>query len=138
LLVSERALGADQGGKYLLVVNAENVVEKRPVTTGQTIDGMLVIEEGVRADDWVVVNGIQKARPGGEVEPERSDMAGLSTSARESAAAGDGQTSAPGADSEAPADGEPAVEKSAEQAPDEQPEAAEPVAESESSKKPRP
>ena len=89
LLVTERALGTDQGGKYLLAVNAEDVVEKRPVTIAQTIDGMLVINEGLRPDDWVVVNGVQKARPGGKVAPERTDMAGLSTSAREDAAAED-------------------------------------------------
>jgi len=81
LLVTERALGADQGGTYLLVINSENVVEKRTVRTGQTIDGLVVIEEGLRSDDRVVVNGIQRARAGAEVDPQSTDMATLRTAA---------------------------------------------------------
>jgi RND family efflux transporter MFP subunit len=69
LLVSERALGVDQGGRYLLVVNDQNVVEQRTVITGALVNGMRVIEEGLRPDDWVVVSGIQRARPGAKVTP---------------------------------------------------------------------
>ncbi len=66
-LVSERALGADQSGQYLLAVNSENMVEKRNVRLGQLVDGLRVIEEGLRESDWVVVNGMQRARPGAKV-----------------------------------------------------------------------
>jgi RND family efflux transporter MFP subunit len=69
LLVSERALGVDQGGRYLLVVNAQNVVEQRSVTVGQLEDGMRVIKEGLQGDEWVVVSGIQRTRPGATVKP---------------------------------------------------------------------
>jgi RND family efflux transporter MFP subunit len=69
LLVSERALGVDQGGRYLLVVNDKDLVEHRPVKVGAAVNGMRVIEEGLKAEDWVVVAGIQRARPGAKVTP---------------------------------------------------------------------
>ena len=87
LLVTERAVAQDQGGTYLLVVNSENKVERRSVTTGQRIDGMAVIEEGLLKDDQVVVEGVQRARPGRMVTPQSVEMSGLTTSARQQAAA---------------------------------------------------
>lgn len=98
-LVTERAVGSDQSGRYLLVVSSENRVEKRNIVQGQLIDGLRVIEEGIQAGDRVVVNGIQRARPGGLVAPEETDMAGLSVSARMAAASG---TSAESSASAAP------------------------------------
>jgi multidrug efflux system membrane fusion protein len=85
-LVTERAIGADQSGQYLLTVNQENTVEKHNVRLGQLIDGMRVIEEGLRNDDRVIVNGMQRARPGVKVELEKTDMASLRVSARQAAA----------------------------------------------------
>jgi RND family efflux transporter MFP subunit len=82
LLVSERAVGADQGGPYLLVVDSANLVQKRPIVKGQVIDGLVVIDEGLRPGEWVVVKGVQRARPGAKVDPQRTDMAGLRTSAQ--------------------------------------------------------
>ncbi|MGC1272688.1 MAG: efflux RND transporter periplasmic adaptor subunit [Planctomycetaceae bacterium] len=76
LLVEERAVSADQRGDYLLVVNDKNVVEYRPVTLGRADAGLRVIEEGIRPGDWVVVNGLQRARPGAPVQPEQAQMAG--------------------------------------------------------------
>lgn len=86
LLVTERAIGADQGGRYLLVVNSENVVEKRPIRLGRLVDGLSVIEEGVQPGEWVVVNGLQRARPGAKVDPEQTDMNTLTASALKAAA----------------------------------------------------
>ncbi len=86
-LVDERAVGSDQSGKYVLVVAGENVVEKRNVETGQLIDGLRVIERGLDSDEWIVVNGLQRARPGATVAPEKTDMASLRVSVREQAAA---------------------------------------------------
>jgi RND family efflux transporter MFP subunit len=80
-LVSERAIGNDQRGVYLLVVNAENLVERRSVKTGQRIDGLIVVEDGLQKDDRVVVKGVQRARPGRKVDAEAVDMADLTTSA---------------------------------------------------------
>ena len=85
-LVSERAVANDQGGTYLLVINSENMVERRSIKTGQRKDGLIVIEDGLHKDDRVVVNGIQRARPGRKVTPESVDMADLSTSALRQAA----------------------------------------------------
>jgi membrane fusion protein, multidrug efflux system len=69
LLVSERALGTDQGGRYLLVVNDQSVVEQRSVKVGALIEGMRVIEDGLKGDEWVVVDGLQRARPGAKITP---------------------------------------------------------------------
>jgi RND family efflux transporter MFP subunit len=80
LLVTERAIGADQGGRYLLAVSKENVVEKRPIRIGQLMDGMRVIEEGVQAGDLIIVNGLQRARPGAKVDPEKTDMSSFKVS----------------------------------------------------------
>lgn len=101
-LVSERAIGADQSGRFVLVVTGENVIEKRNIVQGQLDDGMRVIEDGIEPGEWVVVNGLQRARPGAKVEPEQIDMAGLRVSAM-GAGARDGQK--PAANAPAPAGG---------------------------------
>ena len=70
LLVPDRALGNGQQGRYLLVVNDKNVVEQRPVETGDAIDGGLrIIKSGLKPEDRVVVSGIQRAVPGSVVKP---------------------------------------------------------------------
>jgi membrane fusion protein (multidrug efflux system) len=73
LLIPERALGADQGGRFLLVVNRDNVVEQRHVTVGAAEGTMRVIESGLKPDDLVVVNGVQRARPGLKVKTKRAE-----------------------------------------------------------------
>ena len=75
MLVSQRALGADQGGRFVLVVGSEDVVEQRYVKVGPEIDGMAVIESGLRPDDRVVVKGVQRARPGAKVTPHSDGAA---------------------------------------------------------------
>ncbi len=95
LLVTERAIGSDQGGRFLLTVNSENMVEKKPIRMGQLVDGLRVIEEGLQADDRVVVNGIQRARPGAKVDPEQTDMNTLTTSALKAALQKEGSESSP-------------------------------------------
>ncbi len=69
LLVPESAVGTDQRGDYLLVVNDRNMVEYRAVKTGPIVDGFQVIDEGLSPGDRVVVNGLQRARPGIPVNP---------------------------------------------------------------------
>jgi len=72
LLVPEHALSSDQRGDLVLVVKEDDTVETRLVKTGATTeDGLIVLTEGVRADDWIVVNGMQSARPGAKVQPKR-------------------------------------------------------------------
>ena len=102
LLVTDRAIGADQGGNYLLAVTSDNTVEKRPIRMGQLVDGLRVIEEGLRPDDRVVVNGLQRARPGAKVDPEQIDMNTLTASALKAAAEAGQDKAKPAA---APSDG---------------------------------
>lgn len=70
LLVPDAALGSDQGGRYVLVVNAENIVEQRKVEPGQHSGAMRVIESGLKPDDRVVVDGLMRAIPGQKVDPK--------------------------------------------------------------------
>jgi RND family efflux transporter MFP subunit len=70
LLVSERALGADQTGRYLLVAGDDDVVQHRSVKTGVLVDGLRVIEEGIEPNDRIITNGVLFARPGAKVAPE--------------------------------------------------------------------
>ena len=70
LLVPEAALGSDQGGRYLLVVGKDNVVEQRKVTIGPPVGDLRVIDKGLTADDRVVVDGILRAIPGEKVDPQ--------------------------------------------------------------------
>ena len=75
LLVSEVALGTDQGQKFVLVVDDQGMVEKRFVKPGPLQDdGVRVISSGLKPGDWIVVNGLQRARPGKPVTPQRAEM----------------------------------------------------------------
>jgi RND family efflux transporter MFP subunit len=80
LLVSERAIGRDQKQKFLLAVNKDNVVEYRRVKVGALRDGLREIQSGIRADDWIIVNGLQRVRPGVTVRPH-SDEQGVAAAA---------------------------------------------------------
>jgi RND family efflux transporter MFP subunit len=77
LLVPDIALGSDQGGAYVLVVNKDNVVEQRKVATGQTVGTLRVITNGLSLDDRVVVAGGLRAIPGQTVEPQRQAAAAV-------------------------------------------------------------
>jgi len=71
LLVPDVALGSDQGGRYVLVVNKDSVVEQRKVEPGQLVGDLRVIETGLSKDDRVVVGGIMRAIPGEKVDAEQ-------------------------------------------------------------------
>src|SRR5271156_5809998 len=70
LLVPDVSLGSDQSGRYVLVVNGDNVVEQRKVVTGPVEGDLRVIESGLKADDRVVVAGLLRAIPGEKVDPQ--------------------------------------------------------------------
>jgi RND family efflux transporter MFP subunit len=70
LLVPDVALGSDQSGRYVLVVNGDNVVEQRKVRTGPLEGDLRVIESGLKADDRVVIAGLLRAIPGQKVDPQ--------------------------------------------------------------------
>jgi len=77
LLVNERAIGTNQGQKFVYVVDDKDEVVSRPVTLGPLRDGLRVIVEGIKRDDRIIVNGLQRVQPGvtvkvkqGKMEPE--------------------------------------------------------------------
>lgn len=74
LMVADRAIGTDQGQKYVLIVNDQNEVGYRIVKLGRLDKGMRVIEQGITAHDRVIVNGLQRARPGTKVTPQTVEM----------------------------------------------------------------
>jgi multidrug efflux system membrane fusion protein len=76
LMVTERAIGTDQGLKFVYVVNDQNVVERRDVKLDRLSDGLQVVREGLKPEDWVIVNGIQRVRDGLTVDPKRVPMPG--------------------------------------------------------------
>jgi RND family efflux transporter MFP subunit len=73
LLVHEKAIGTDLGGKFILVVSNEgNIVERRYVTLGLLYDDMRVIVKGIEATERYIYKGIQRARPGLPVTPKEA------------------------------------------------------------------
>ena len=70
LLVPDASLGSDQAGRYVLVVNGDNVVEQRKIKTGQLEGNLRVIESGLTGDDRVVIAGLLRAIPGQKVDPQ--------------------------------------------------------------------
>jgi RND family efflux transporter MFP subunit len=70
LLAPDRAILTDQTGRYVLVVNADNIVEKRTVRLGELVDDLRVINSGIGPDDRVVVGDIWLAAPGAKVNPK--------------------------------------------------------------------
>lgn len=75
LLVPEAAVLQDQRGRYVLTVGQDDVVERRDVRLGRAVDTLRVIEDGLAPDDRVVVNGVQRARPGAKVVPRQATAA---------------------------------------------------------------
>jgi len=74
LLVKDSAVGTDQNRRYVFVVSPENKVEYREVDLGSLFDGLRVVRNGLRAGESIVVNGLQRVRPGAPVTPERVAM----------------------------------------------------------------
>lgn len=74
ILVDERAIGTDQNNRYVLVVGTDNKTEYRKVTLGRKIDGLRVVREGLHPGDVIVVDGLQRVRPGIEVSPKPQAM----------------------------------------------------------------
>jgi membrane fusion protein, multidrug efflux system len=68
-LVDDRAIGTDLGRKFVFVVDAQNVVQYRPIETGRAVAGLRVVKSGLDNGDVVIVNGLQRVRPGVTVAP---------------------------------------------------------------------
>ena len=74
VLVDDRAIGTDLGNQFVYVVDKDHKVQYRKVDTGALFHGLRVIDSGVRPSDLVVVNGLQRVRPGVEVSPQKVAM----------------------------------------------------------------
>jgi multidrug efflux system membrane fusion protein len=77
ILVPDRAIATDQAQRFVWVVNQDNIVEYRKVVLGAHIGQSRVIKEGLKTGDWVVIEGLQKLKPGIKVNPERISLTEL-------------------------------------------------------------
>lgn len=74
LLIDEKAVGTDQDKRFVLVVGGDNKAEYREVRTGATQDGLVIVERGLTAGERIVINGLQRVRPGDAVSPVAAEM----------------------------------------------------------------
>ncbi len=74
ILINERAVGTDQNKKFVLVVGTDNKAVYREVTLGANINGLRVVKGGLAANERIVVNGLQRIRPGALVAPQTVEM----------------------------------------------------------------
>lgn len=74
VLINERAVGTDQSKKFVMVVAEGNKAEYREVTLGAPVDGLRVVTSGLKAGETIVVNGLQRVRPGAVLAPQAVPM----------------------------------------------------------------
>jgi RND family efflux transporter MFP subunit len=74
VLVPDAAIGTDQTNKFVYVVGEDGGVTRRNIKLGPLYEGARVVREGIAAADWVIVRGLQRARPGGKVTPQREPL----------------------------------------------------------------
>jgi RND family efflux transporter MFP subunit len=73
LMIPDEAIGTDQTQRFAFVVNDQNTVEYRRVTLGPIIGGLRVVRDGLKPEDWVIVNGVQRVRTGAQVDPQQQE-----------------------------------------------------------------
>lgn len=95
LMVPERALGSDQGLRYVLVVDDKNVVEFRPVKVGRLHEGLRVITQGLSETERIITNGLLRVRPGVTVTPQEQPIPEAASTASHPASAPGGPASQP-------------------------------------------
>jgi multidrug efflux system membrane fusion protein len=74
LLINERAVGTDQSKKFVMVVGDDNKAAYREVVLGASVDGLRIVTNGLKPDERIVVNGLQRIRPGSLVAPQAVTM----------------------------------------------------------------
>ena len=74
VLISERAVSRDQGKTFAFVVDAENTVTARPIRLGPVHDGLRVVLDGLKPEDQIIIDGLQRVRPGVKVDPVLKEM----------------------------------------------------------------
>ncbi|MGV3773927.1 MAG: efflux RND transporter periplasmic adaptor subunit [Verrucomicrobiales bacterium] len=70
IVIDEKSVGTDQGQKYVLTLTSSNTVAYRPVVLGPAVEGKRIVGKGLQIGEKIVVNGLQRARPGQAVTPE--------------------------------------------------------------------
>ena len=74
-MINERAIGTDQNKKFVLVVGTDNKAMYREITLGASVNGLRIVKQGLAANERIVVNGLQRIRPGSLVAPQPVEMA---------------------------------------------------------------
>ncbi|MEH6447413.1 MAG: efflux RND transporter periplasmic adaptor subunit [Oleispira sp.] len=75
ILIDDKAIATDLSNKYVLVLDSENKAQYRAITLGEKLNGLRIVKSGLTAEDSIVVNGLQRVRPGAQVAPEVVPMA---------------------------------------------------------------
>jgi multidrug efflux system membrane fusion protein len=88
LLINDRAVGTDQSHKFVYVVGADGKPQRRPVELGPLADGLRVVRSGLKPGEVIVVNGLQRVRPGATLKPETVPMLAGANAAASPAAKG--------------------------------------------------
>ena len=78
LLITERAVGTDQNKRFVMVVADDNKAAYREVTLGATVNGQRIVTSGLKPGERVIVNGLQRVRPGTLIAPQPAQMASAS------------------------------------------------------------
>jgi multidrug efflux system membrane fusion protein len=74
VLIEDRAVGTDLGKKFVLLLKPDETLEYREVSLGTGVDGLRLVKQGLEKGDTIVVNGLQRARPGMKVSATRVAM----------------------------------------------------------------
>ncbi len=104
VLIPERAIGADQAGRYVLAVNLQNRVERHNIRLGVRHKDLVVVDDGLKGDEWIIVDGVQRSRVGAEVTAEKTTLpppsGDLETVQQEQPASGAGPSPDPARDTD--------------------------------------
>jgi multidrug efflux system membrane fusion protein len=83
LLISDRAVGTDQSHKFVFVVDADGKAERREVSLGPVVDGLRVVRDGLKPGEKIVVNGLQRVKPGAPIKAQSVPMVASVTPAKD-------------------------------------------------------
>ncbi len=89
LIIPDVAVQFDQGGRYVFVVNSDNVVQHRRIKIDHSVDDMRVVEEGLQSTDQVIIEGVQRVRPGSKVRTAPFSASSRTAHPKPRATAGD-------------------------------------------------
>jgi multidrug efflux system membrane fusion protein len=79
LLIKDEAVGTDLGKRFVLVIDQDNKAVYRSVDLGPKLEGLRIVRSGLQKEDRIVINGLQRVRPGAVVAPQDAPMADAQT-----------------------------------------------------------